>query len=69
MPVLSDPRVSRLRLYRNGCFHYQRDYRKQVQFHEGELDGMNWAESLHAELGDFFKAYCATETRRRRDRS
>jgi hypothetical protein len=28
VPELSDPRVDTLRLFRNGCFHYQRDYQK-----------------------------------------
>ena len=38
---LSDPRVDTLRLFRNGCFHYQRDYRKFAPFLSGD-----WGSSI-----------------------
>ena len=37
VPELSDPRVDTLRLFRNGCFHYQRDYQKFAPFLSGDL--------------------------------
>jgi hypothetical protein len=59
VPEMADPHINRLKLFRNGCFHYQRDTRKQVQFHDPELDGLNWAERLHEHLNDFFADYCS----------
>ena len=35
VPELSDPRIDTLRLFRNGCFHYQRDYQKFAPFSAG----------------------------------
>ena len=54
---IADARVGNLKLFRNGCFHYQRDVRKQIQFIT-QVDPNNWAERLHAQLGKFFSDYC-----------
>ena len=54
VPGLSDPRVDQLRLFRNGCFHYQRDYKKFAPFLSGDLEAFRWAEELHQQFGAFF---------------
>lgn len=59
---LSDPEVDKLmpvhldklRLARNGVYHYQPDDRKHRQFFE--LDTINWAVQLHVALKRFFAA-------------
>jgi hypothetical protein len=54
VPELSDPRVDTLRLFRNGCFHYQRDYQKFVSFLSGDLGLFDWAERLHMQFSACF---------------
>src|SRR6185295_14811355 len=54
VPELSDPRVDTLRLFRNGCFHYQRDYQKFAPFLSGHLESFDWAERLHMQFGAYF---------------
>ena len=56
VPALADPRVDTLRLFRNGCFHYQPDYNKLVPFLSGDLEAFNWAEQLHQQFGAYFPA-------------
>ena len=51
---LSDPRVDTLRLFRNGCFHYQRDYQKFAPFLSGDLESFDWADRLHMQFGAYF---------------
>ena len=46
--------VDTLRLFRNGCFHYQPDYDKLVPFLSGDLGAFRWAEQLHHQFGDYF---------------
>ena len=54
VPQLLDPRVDTLRLFRNGCFHYQRDYEKLAPFLSGDLEAFDWAEGLHRQFGAYF---------------
>ena len=56
VPAISDPRVEDLRLFRNGCFHYQRDYKKYAPFLSGDLKAFDWAEQLHLQFGAYFSA-------------
>jgi hypothetical protein len=59
VPELSDPRVDTLRHFRNGCFHYQRDYQKFAHFLSGDLESFDWAEQLHAQFHAYFASYRA----------
>jgi hypothetical protein len=46
--------AARLKLFRNGSFHYQKNTKKQMQFFElGDFDALDWAERLHAQLHAF----------------
>jgi hypothetical protein len=56
VPGLSDERVDTLRLFRNGCFHYQPDYEKLVPFLSFDLEAFDWAEQLHRQFGAYFAA-------------
>ena len=57
---LSDPTLSPiidlhlddLRIFRNSVFHFQKDDRKRVQFHDA--DKFNWAQDLHVAFQRFF---------------
>ena len=51
---LSDPRLETLRLFCNGCFHYQRDYEKFAPFLSGDLESFDWAERLQMQFGAYF---------------
>ena len=58
VPEITSEHVARLKLFRNGSFHYQRNTKKQVQFFElGDFAALEWAERLHAQLHDFFRDY------------
>ena len=59
---LSDPRVDTLRLFRNGCFHYQRDYQKFAPFLSGDLELFDWAERLHMQFGAYFAKHRAQQS-------
>jgi hypothetical protein len=59
VPAISDPRVDTLRLFRNGCFHYQRYYKKFAPFLSGDLETFDWAEQLHMQFGAYFSGYRA----------
>jgi hypothetical protein len=54
VPEMSAPRMDTLRLFRNGCFHYQRDYKKYAPFLSGDLEAFDWAERLHQQFGAYF---------------
>ncbi|MGB6438398.1 MAG: hypothetical protein WBE89_03495 [Methyloceanibacter sp.] len=59
---LSDPRVDTLRLFRNGCFHYQRDYQKFAPFLSGDLESFDWAERLQMQFGAYFAKHPAQQS-------
>ena len=60
VPEITHPHIKNLKLFRNGCFHYQRDTRKQIKFFDPEpFESMNWAERLHNQLRHFFLDYTA----------
>lgn len=55
VPAISDPpRMKTLKLFRNGCFHYQRNYKKFAPFLSGDLEAFDWAEELHMQFGAYF---------------
>ena len=49
--------VDRLRLLRNGTFHYQRRPDKLVQFFAADSADVEWAERLHAAFDQFERDY------------
>ena len=69
VPEISSEHVAKLRLFRNGSFHFQKDTKKQVQFFQrGDLEALDWAEVLHAQLHAFFREYLGVPLKRRRQR-
>ena len=62
VPELSDPRLDTLRLFRNGCFHYQRDYRKFAPVLSGDLKSFDWAERLHMRFSAYFAKHRAQQS-------
>lgn len=55
--LLSSPNVGLLRRYRNGIFHYQKDYFDE-RFHEfmASKDSVPWVRDLTKAFGDYFSA-------------
>ena len=54
--LLASPNVELLRRYRNGVFHFQRDYHDQ-RFHEFMTQGIDeivWVRALNEQFGRFF---------------
>ena len=55
--LLASPHVARLRRFRNGVFHFQREYfddRFLAMFHS---NGVPWAQMLHDAFGTYFKQW------------
>jgi hypothetical protein len=58
VPEVTSEHATRLKLFRNGSFHFQKNTKKQMQFFElGDFDALDWAERLHAQLHAFFRNY------------
>ncbi len=55
--LISIDHFERLRLFRNGTFHYQRKPIKLVQFLSEHGDGLVWTESLHKAFDGFFEEF------------
>jgi hypothetical protein len=55
--LISEPHFDRLRVFRNGTFHYQKSPMKLVQFLSGHGDAHSWAEHLHQSFENFFREY------------
>ena len=51
---LIDAHLDDLRVFRNSVFHFQKDDRKRVQFHD--VDKFNWAQQLHVAFQRYFTA-------------
>ena len=49
--------IERLRIFRNGTFHYQKSGRKLAQLFEEGAYVLDWAELLHKEFDRFFREY------------
>jgi hypothetical protein len=65
VPEITSEHVKRLKKFRNGSFHFQRNRKKQVQFlgmGEGEWDALDWAERLHVQLKIFFRDHLVAGT-------
>lgn len=55
--LLNDPKVDLLRLYRNGAFHFQKDYcDHRFQGFMSDKDAANWVKKLNTEYGRWFIA-------------
>ena len=56
--LLQSPNVELLRRYRNGAFHFQKDYhdKRFTAFMEEGKDSVTWVRSLNSELGRYFLA-------------
>jgi hypothetical protein len=58
VPEITHDHIEKLKLFRNGCFHYQRHHNKQLQFLETDPnESMNWAERLHEQFREYFREY------------
>jgi len=57
--LLESPNVELLHRYRNGAFHFQREYldRRFTDFMEPEAETVRWIHSLHEEFSRWFLAY------------
>lgn len=51
---LIDRHLDDLRVFRNSVFHFQKDDRKRVQFHD--VNKFNWAQQLHVAFQRYFAA-------------
>jgi hypothetical protein len=54
--LLKSPNVDLLKRYRNGVFHFQRDYfdERFTKFMDEGLDAVTWVRSLNEEFGRYF---------------
>jgi len=57
--LLDSPNIELLRRYRNGTFHYQKDYfdDRFVEFWRDGVDSVTWIRNLHEKFGRFFLEY------------
>ncbi len=55
--LISLDHFERLRLFRNGTFHFQRKPIKLVQFLSGHGDALAWAERLHKAFEAYFREF------------
>jgi hypothetical protein len=46
---ITDERINTLKLFRNGCFHYQTDHKKQLKFLADDPN-LDWAGRLHEQF-------------------
>jgi hypothetical protein len=54
VPEITSEHVARLKKFRNGSFHFQKNTKKQMQFFEpSEFEALEWAERLNAQLRAF----------------
>jgi hypothetical protein len=56
-PLLNSPNVQMLRRYRNGVFHFQKDYfdERFLVFLRDGLNRIEWIKKLHEEFARFFR--------------
>jgi hypothetical protein len=55
-PLLLSPNVRFLKKYRDGVFHFQRNYfdYRFIGFMEKAQDSVDWVRTIHSELGEYF---------------
>jgi hypothetical protein len=55
-PLLLSPNVRLLKKYRDGFFHFQRNYfdDRFIGFVKSE-DSVDWVRTIHSELGEYFR--------------
>jgi hypothetical protein len=64
VPEMTSEHIARLKTFRNGSFHFQKDTKKQMQFFElGDFEALDWAERLHAQLRAFLVHYVGVPLR------
>jgi len=54
-PLMLSPNVSYLKAYRNGVFHFQRNYfDKRFTGFMDSKSSVEWVRKIHSELGEYF---------------
>ncbi len=55
--LIADPKIDKLKRYRNAVFHYQREYFSHKMLEAMHDDFAQWVTLLYRELGRFFLEY------------